>query len=89
MTDKKRCQSCGMPIDEGFYGTELDGVTTSELYCKFCYENGAFTQPDLTLEEMIAMSIHNMSEDLKMAPDQAATLARSVIPKLSRWSHTI
>lgn len=76
-----------MPLGDGNYGTELDGVTTSEEYCKMCYERGVFTRPDLSLEEMIALSIHNMSEELRMPPDQAATLARSVIPKLARWSH--
>lgn len=85
---KKRCQSCGMMLGDGFFGTELDGVTTSEQYCKFCYARGAFTRPDLTMNEMIALSIHNMSEDLKMPPDQAATLARSVIPTLARWTAT-
>lgn len=86
MDTKQRCQSCGMPVGDGSFGTELDGITTSEEYCKFCYEQGTFTRPDLTMEEMIALSIHNMSEDLKMPPDQAATLARSVIPTLARWT---
>jgi hypothetical protein len=88
MDTKKRCQSCGMPLGDENYGTEFDGVTTSEVYCKMCYERGTFTRPDLTLEEMIALSIHNMSEDLRMPPDQAATLARTVIPKLSRWANS-
>lgn len=88
MDSKKRCQSCGMPLGDGFYGTELDGVTTTEEYCKFCYTQGVFTRPDLSMDEMIALSIHNMSEELKMPPDQAATLARSVIPTLRRWTNT-
>lgn len=87
MDTKKRCQSCGMPLADGFYGTEYDGVTTNEEYCKLCYERGVFTRPDLTLEEMIALSIHHMSEELRMPPHQAAALARSVIPTLARWKH--
>ncbi|WP_305065382.1 zinc ribbon domain-containing protein [Methanococcoides sp.] len=47
------CQSCGMPLekDEDF-GANADG-TKSDEYCLYCYQNGKFTQPDITLEEMI------------------------------------
>ena len=33
-------------------GTEKDG-TPSQKYCTYCYQNGAFTEPDLTFETMI------------------------------------
>ena len=37
------CQSCGMPIDDpALRGTERGG-TPSEHYCKYCYQEGAFT----------------------------------------------
>ena len=46
------CQACGMPLcDPSVIGTEQDG-SPSEHYCKYCYENGAFTG-DMTMEEMI------------------------------------
>jgi hypothetical protein len=49
----KDCQSCGMPLsrDEQGGGTEADG-SRSKKYCSHCYVQGAFTLPDISLEEM-------------------------------------
>ena len=47
---EKFCQSCGMPL-AGHQGTEADG-TVSLMYCEYCYQDGKFTQPDITFEEM-------------------------------------
>ena len=86
MDDKIRCQSCGMPLSDQFanFGTEGDGSKNSE-YCVFCFKEGAFTNPDQTLQEMIQSSIENMTSDLGMPEDKAAELANSVIPNLGRW----
>jgi Putative zinc ribbon domain len=50
------CQSCGMPMsrDENGGGTEMDGTTRSIEYCSHCYRNGMFTEPDLTVDDVIA-----------------------------------
>ncbi|MBI2411227.1 MAG: zinc ribbon domain-containing protein [Candidatus Kerfeldbacteria bacterium] len=47
------CQSCGMPLskDEQGGGTNADGTKSSE-YCSRCYQNGQFTEPTITFEEM-------------------------------------
>jgi hypothetical protein len=47
------CQSCGMPLskDEKGGGTTMDGTTSTE-YCSRCYQNGAFVEPTITLEQM-------------------------------------
>ena len=46
------CQSCTFPIDNvEDRGTEKDG-SKSALYCKYCYQNGQFTDPNMTLERM-------------------------------------
>lgn len=86
MDNKIRCQSCGMPLSAEFgnLGTNADGTTTSE-YCSFCFQSGAFTNPDQTLEEMIQSSIENMTQDLQMPFEQASNLANSFIPTLRRW----
>ncbi|MFC5650650.1 zinc ribbon domain-containing protein [Paenibacillus solisilvae] len=49
----KHCQSCGMPLarDEQRGGTEKNG-DKSKTYCSHCYQNGEFTLPGLTLEQM-------------------------------------
>jgi hypothetical protein len=50
-----RCQSCGMPFknDPKGGGSEADGKI-SKMYCSYCYENGKFTQPNITVDEMQA-----------------------------------
>jgi ethanolamine utilization protein EutP (predicted NTPase) len=40
--------------DENGGGTEMDGTTKSIEYCSQCYKDGMFTEPDLTVDEMIA-----------------------------------
>ncbi len=86
MDQKTRCQSCGMPIgdEQANYGTTADG-SAEKTYCVFCYNDGAFTRPDLTQEQMIQLSIENMTQELKMPEERAEELARSVIPSLGRW----
>ena len=86
MDQKIRCQSCGMPLSEQFgnYGTNRDGARNPE-YCVSCFKDGAFTMPALTLDEMIRMSIDNMTGDLKFPLEKARDLASSVIPNLKRW----
>lgn len=88
MDNKIRCQSCGMPLSEKFgnLGTNADGTNTTE-YCSFCFANGDFTNPNQTLEEMIASSIENMTQDLQMPLEQATNLANSFIPTLKRWQN--
>lgn len=76
-----------MPIAAAFsnLGTNADG-TASDTYCSFCFAGGKFTQPDLTVNDMIRMSIENMTgDDLRMPLDRATELANRVIPTLGRW----
>lgn len=90
MDNKLRCQSCGMPLSKEFgnLGTNADG-TRSDEFCKFCFANGDFTNPNQTLEEMIASSIENMTTDLQMPLERATELANSFIPTLRRWQQKI
>ncbi len=86
MDDKQRCQSCGMPLSEAFmnFGTNEDG-SSSDQFCTFCFQNGKFTNPAQTLDEMIKSSIENMTGELGMPLEKATELANTVIPPLGRW----
>lgn len=86
MDDKSKCQSCGIPLGIGFYGTNMDGAASSE-YCKLCFEKGTFREPKLTLDEMIGRSIANMVDDLDMNQKEAERLANMTIPNLKRWKN--
>jgi hypothetical protein len=79
-----RCQSCGMPLGEGFYGTNEDH-TENHKYCKFCFLHGEFTDPHQTMEEMIESSIENMVHEVGLPEEQAVALANEYIPQLKRW----
>lgn len=85
MDEKERCQSCGMPLGVGFFGTNLDGSINQE-YCKYCFEKGNFREPKLTLEEMMGRSAAFMIDELNMGRNEAEILARKLIPTLKRWT---
>ena len=86
MDEKARCQSCGMPVDEssGNFGTESDGSASTE-YCSFCYQDGLFTNPDQTVDGMVASSVDFMTANLGYSVDEATDLSDGVIRKLRRW----
>jgi hypothetical protein len=64
-------------------GSNSDGTKNTE-YCSFCYQDGMFTQPDFTAEEMQAFCIEKMTEC--NVPKLLAWLFTRGIPKLDRWS---
>lgn len=83
MEPKNFCQSCAMPIDApGLAGTEADG-SASQDYCKYCYQSGQFTDPNIGLEEM-KTKIRGIMEAQYMSNDTVnRTLA--LLPQLKRW----
>ena len=84
---KNFCQSCTMPIDNiENRGTEKDG-SKSYLYCKYCYQNGAFTNPDMTLEQMKNIVLTQMRK-LNL-PDNIIQQSLNNLPHLKRWLHPV
>lgn len=84
LSPKVRCQSCSLPVGAGFFGTNQDGGENHE-YCQLCFQIGVFTKPDLTMEEMIVLSIDHMVDELGFSEDSAMEIVHSVIPALKRW----
>ncbi len=79
------CQSCSMPLQTpDDHGTDADGAASKE-YCCFCYQNGRFSQPDISLDEMIEMVIDFMVDEAQMPIDQARLTAERTLPRLKRW----
>lgn len=81
--EQKYCQSCGMPMSEEFYGTESNNEKNQD-YCMYCYENGAFKQPNLTMEQMIEVCVPHMKSN-GMKEEEARSLMNSCLPQLKRW----
>jgi hypothetical protein len=83
MEIKPLCQSCGIPLDnDAIKGTEKNGLKNQE-YCKFCYDQGGFINPNLTIDEM-KERVENQMKKLKLS-DEAIQEAISVLPPLNRW----
>lgn len=81
---EKFCQSCGMPLAAGLCGTEKDG-SESNLYCKYCFSGGAFTQ-NVTLDEMADIcAVHLVKAHPDFSPAQAKAHMLRVLPQLARW----
>jgi len=79
------CQSCGMPMEtpEDF-GTNGDGTPNNE-FCSMCYQNGVFTEPDVSMREMIEKVTGILEKHLKLPKAKAEQIAKETIPKLNRW----
>ena len=83
---EKFCESCGMPMGETneMYGTEIGGSKSAD-YCKFCYDNGVFLNPDCTLEQMMETCASIMVKDYGFTPEDAIEQCKEGIPNLKRW----
>ena len=83
--EQQFCQSCGMPLsDPALLGTEADG-SPSAHYCKYCYQNGAFTG-EMTMEEMIDFCTPMMVQgNPGMTAQQAREQMLQFFPMLLRW----
>lgn len=84
-TTYKNCQSCGMPLkrDADGGGTNSDG-SKSAMYCSHCFQNGQFTNPNMTMEEMRAR-VKQKLQEMHFPGFMAAWFTRGV-PKLKRWA---
>ena len=79
------CQSCGMPLHEKNKGTN-DDLSLSDEYCSYCYEQGEFVIPNLTLDMQIDKLANMAIERMKMPESEARQMAEEVLPSLKRWT---
>jgi len=83
MKPERFCQSCGMPLDTPeTHGREADG-SISQQFCRYCYSNGHFSQPDMTLEQMRRSVIQKMENE--EIPEDIIETVVVRLPDLSRW----
>jgi hypothetical protein len=77
------CQSCAMPLaNPEDHGTNADGGA-SDLYCRYCFQGGNFTQPDATVDGMVA-KVEGIMRDMAM-PAGVIEMTKTAIPRLARW----
>jgi hypothetical protein len=83
MQPKMLCQSCTMPIDNVTdRGTEKDGSYNNE-YCKYCYGDGAFLNPELTLDQMKSRITKQMKK--RNLPYEILQQSLTMVSNLKRW----
>lgn len=78
------CQSCGLPFDEthqALVAKEKDG--TDSPFCVYCYKEGAFLDPDATIEDMVEMGVPHLAR--KIGEQAAREQLRLLVPSLARW----
>jgi len=79
------CQSCGVPLNEGHADmiAKLPDGSNAE-YCIYCWADGKYTQPDATMEDMVAIGVTHL------APQMGEVAAREHLTErlktLKRWS---
>ncbi len=82
------CGSCGKPMaNESDFGTEENGEKSKE-YCDLCYQNGSWTEPDISFEDFYAKSYEgfinsDMSSFQKFFLKKMYT--KKFVKKLKRW----
>ena len=85
VSEKIHCQSCSRSIKgESDFGTEADGSRCAE-YCSCCYQNGAFTEQTVTVDEMVDRVIGIVVEYNIMPREVAKERIPGLIRKLKRW----
>ena len=91
MEERKFCQCCAMPLDKPEdKGTETGGALSGD-YCRYCYQNGAFTAPDATMDDIIAFNLKfNAENGHPFGPqEEAEKMMRSWFPTLKRWKTVV
>ena len=82
------CQSCGMPMGytDEHLGTNADGSKNPE-YCDYCWQNGQFTAPNLTMEQMVELCVPYMVQNSEQDFTEASArqLMQEALPMLKRW----
>lgn len=80
------CQSCGMPLtDKSILATNQDGTPNHE-YCIYCYEDGCFTEPKISMQEMADICVHYMlNENHGFDEPTARKIMNDLLPTLRRW----
>jgi|SRR3989304_3656156 len=77
------CQSCAMPVQKPKdFGTNTDGSINKE-YCHYCYQKGMFTEPHITVEQMIKKCSDIMKQ--MNIPESQIGQTKKFIPQLKRW----
>jgi hypothetical protein len=66
------------------FGTDQAGYRVND-FCRHCFADGTFTDPDVSMGEMLDRCVAVMAEQKIMPAPQARALLADVLPRLKRW----
>jgi hypothetical protein len=66
------------------FGTDQAGYRVND-FCRHCFVDGAFTEPDISMEAMLDRCVSVMAQGGIMPAAQAHALMVDVLPRLKRW----
>ena len=66
------------------FGAETDGGASSD-YCSCCYQDGTFTEPDVTREEMALRVIGIVTQHKILSAEEASEQIPALFRTLKRW----
>jgi len=66
------------------FGTNAD-LSASKEYCQFCFRKGEFSEPNITMQQMIEKVTGFMVTLEKMPESKVKRMAKTFIPELKRW----
>lgn len=73
-----------MPLGKDeLFGTNADD-SENEEYCLYCYQKGEFTNPNMSMEDMISLVEEKMKE--QNLPEDLIKKSKQFIPILKRWN---
>jgi len=73
-----------MPLTNENIGLNIDRSPNGE-YCHYCFHNGEFTEPKLTLDLQIKKLAEMVVSKLTLSENEALNMAKTTLPKLKRW----
>jgi hypothetical protein len=74
-----------MPLEKPEdFGTEAGGFRVND-YCRFCFVDGGFTDPGVSMHAMAAKCASIMAEQGMMPVAEARALMADTLPRLKRW----
>jgi len=66
------------------HGTDANGAKVDD-YRHCCFQSGKFTDPDVTMQEMIEKVSSMLAQHSDMTEAQAKEMMAGLVPKLERW----
>jgi DNA-binding XRE family transcriptional regulator len=80
----KICQCCTYPLSKpDELGTNADGTWNTD-YCIYCYKDGAWVDPNLTVQGVIDYTVPFMTSP-SMTAKKARKKLEAWVPTLKRW----